>query len=100
MRLVFAVGISMLATMGGAFAQDAANGKVLAQRWCSSCHIVGSAQVGGSADLPTFGSIARRPGFNARRLANFLADPHPKMPNMALSRGETADIAAYIATLQ
>jgi hypothetical protein len=27
-------------------------------------------------------------------------DPHPKMPNMQLSRTEAGDLAAYIATLK
>ena len=31
--------------------------------------------------------------------AFFLLEPHPKMPNMQLSRSEAADLAAYIATL-
>jgi mono/diheme cytochrome c family protein len=49
---------------------------------------------------PTFASVAKRPGFDAARIAFFLLDPHPKMPNMALSRDEAADIAAYLATLK
>ena len=36
----------------------------------------------------------------AAKLALFLMDPHPKMPNMQLSRTEAADLAAYIATLK
>jgi hypothetical protein len=32
--------------------------------------------------------------------AFFLLEPHPKMPNMQLSRSEAADLAAYIATLK
>jgi len=48
---------------------------------------------------PTFASIARQPGFDADKLAFFLLDPHPKMPNMALTRREASDLAAYIATL-
>ena len=35
-------------------------------------------------------------GLRRNRLANFLLDPHPKMPNMSLTRTEAADIAAYI----
>lgn len=38
-------------------------------------------------------------GFSAAQLTYFLLDPHPKMPNMALTRTEAADLAAYIATL-
>jgi hypothetical protein len=40
------------------------------------------------------------PGFDAGRVALFLLDPHPKMPDMGLSRTEAADLAAYIATLK
>jgi len=35
----------------------------------------------------------------ASELKDFLTDPHPKMPNMSLSRSEIADIVAYIKTL-
>ena len=49
--------------------------------------------------LPSFASVARRPDFDAAKLAFFLLDPHPKMPNMALTRREAEDIAAYIARL-
>jgi len=49
---------------------------------------------------PPFATIAKIPDFDAGKIALFLLDPHPKMPNMALSRSEAADIAAYIATLK
>jgi hypothetical protein len=29
-----------------------------------------------------------------------LLDPHPKMPDMGLSRSDAADLAAYIAALK
>jgi hypothetical protein len=48
----------------------------------------------------TFASVAARPDFDPAKLAFFLLDPHPKMPNMQLSRDEASDIAAYIATLK
>lgn len=47
---------------------------------------------------PSFASIAQRADFNAEKLALFLLEPHPKMPNMSLSRDEARDIAAYIST--
>jgi hypothetical protein len=40
------------------------------------------------------------PGFDAAKVALFLLNPHPKMPDMNLSRAEAADLAAYIATLR
>jgi mono/diheme cytochrome c family protein len=79
-------------------AGDAENGKVLAQRWCAECHVVSSEQRRASEAAPTFAWVARQPGFNVFRLAFFLLDPHPKMPNMSLTRQEASDLAAYIAT--
>jgi hypothetical protein len=40
------------------------------------------------------------PNFDEKKLMFFLLEPHPKMPNMALSRAEVADLADYIATLK
>jgi mono/diheme cytochrome c family protein len=80
-------------------AGDAENGKVLAQRWCAACHVVSSEQREANVAAPTFASIARQPGFDANKLVFFLLDPHPKMPNMSLTRREASDLAAYIATL-
>jgi len=40
-------------------------------------------------------------GFQPReKLAFFLLDPHPKMPNFPLTRIEAGDISAYIASLR
>ena len=83
-----------------AIAADAGHGGDLAKRWCASCHVVASSQAQASADVPSFASIARRPDFSAERLAFFLLDPHPKMPNFPLSRTEATDIAAYIGSLR
>ena len=82
------------------FAADADNGSRLAHRWCEACHIVDSAQGRTSTDAaPPFPTIAARPGFNAATIALFLLEPHPKMPNMSLTRIEVADLAAYIGSL-
>jgi mono/diheme cytochrome c family protein len=82
------------------FAANADNGFRLAQRWCASCHVVSSTQGRGSDATPSFVSLAKRANFNAEKLAFFLLDPHPKMPNMSLTRDEAEDIAAYIGTLR
>ncbi len=84
----------------GALAADAQHGKTLAQVWCASCHLVAPEQRQASADVPSFASIGQQPNFNAARLAFFLLDPHPKMPNLSLTRAEAADLAAYISSLQ
>lgn len=96
--LVVALTISTSSAPEARAAGDAENGKNLAQRWCAACHVVSSEQRQASVAAPTFASIARRPGFDADKLAFFLLDPHPKMPNMSLSRREASDLAAYIAT--
>ena len=80
-------------------AADADHGADLAKRWCASCHVVANGQSEASADVPSFVSVACRPDFSPERLAFFLLDPHPKMPNFPLSRTEAGDIAAYIASL-
>ena len=84
-----------------AFAADPSNGERLAHRWCEACHVVSPSQNRTATDqAPPFATIARRPDFEASKIATFLLDPHPKMPDMNLSRSEAADLAAYISTLK
>ena len=80
-------------------AADAANGSRLAQRWCEACHVVAPTQSLSFSDAAPFATIAARPDFDAAKLALFLLDPHPKMPDMSLTRSEAADLAAYIGSL-
>jgi mono/diheme cytochrome c family protein len=80
-------------------AADATNGSRLAQRWCEACHVVAPTQSRSSSDAAPFATIAARPDFDAAKLALFLLDPHPKMPDMSLTRSEAADLAAYIGSL-
>jgi mono/diheme cytochrome c family protein len=79
-------------------AGDAVHGKRIAQRWCASCHLVAEGQKRAMADAPSFSDIARRRE-DAKALADFLVDPHPKMPDMHLSRREIDDLVAYIRSL-
>jgi mono/diheme cytochrome c family protein len=83
-----------------AMAADADHGFDLAKRWCAACHVVDADQKQANTDAPPFASIARKEDFSQEKLAFFLLDPHPKMPNFPLSRSEAADIAAYIGTLR
>jgi mono/diheme cytochrome c family protein len=78
---------------------DSARGAKLAKQWCASCHIVSSDQTRGTDAAPPFASIAKRPGFTANRTAHFLMRSHPRMPDVHLTRDETRDLSAYIATL-
>ena len=82
-----------------ALAADPSHGETVVKRWCASCHLVAPGQKS-STEAPPFAAVAKQPDFDANKLAFFLLDPHPKMPNMQLSRTEAADIAAYIASLK
>ena len=90
--------VALAALSSSALGADAAFGGMLAKRWCAACHVVASDQQSGSTEAPPFSAIADKLGFNAEKLALFLLEPHPKMPNMSLSRTEAADLAAYIAS--
>jgi len=79
-----------------ASAADAGNGERLARRWCASCHVVAADQRQGNTQAAPFSEIAKMPGFDAAKLALYLLLPHPRMPDMSLSRSEAADLAAYI----
>lgn len=80
-----------------AFAADAGNGERLAKRWCATCHVVATDQAKGNTQAPPFSAVAKVPDFNEQKLAFYLLLPHPRMPDMNLSRSEAADLAAYIA---
>ncbi len=89
-----------MALTGEAGAADAYQGGQIARRWCEPCHVVAPDQAGATGEAPPFTEIAKRPGFDASQIAMFLLDPHPKMPNMSLTRIEAGDLAAYIASLR
>jgi mono/diheme cytochrome c family protein len=81
-------------------AADARNGEHIARRWCASCHLVAPNQTGPTSEAPPFATLAARADFDASKIAHFLLDPHPRMPDMALTRNESADLAAYIDSLK
>jgi len=97
------VGCTLLLAATGmgypARAADAYHGQQLAHRWCAPCNAVAFNQPEPTSEAPPFVTIAHRQDFDAERLTMFLLDPHPKMPDMSLTRFEAGDLAAYIATL-
>ena len=100
--LAMSAGSALIVSMlmcASAFAADAEQGEKLARRWCAACHVVANDQTHGTDNVPTFAAIAKIPGFDANKIAMFLRDPHPKMPDMQLSNTEAADLAAYIVSL-
>ena len=80
---------------------DAAYGSMVAVTWCSACHLVTPEQGGvANADVPSFRSIAQRLPSDADVLAAFIADPHPPMPNLALSRQDIRDCPCLYRNLE
>ncbi|NRG16992.1 cytochrome c [Rhizobiales bacterium] len=77
-------------------AGDPAEGERLARQWCSACHVVADDQKSGTEAVPSFTEIAETRGFNEATLAGFLADPHPKMPDMSLTTREISNLTSYI----
>lgn len=99
-RLLSLTVLAMATAIGPTLAADPVNGERLARRWCAACHVVSEKQTGTVSEAPPFAVVARRPDFSERTVAFFLLDPHPRMPNMSLTRAEASDLAAYIATLK
>jgi mono/diheme cytochrome c family protein len=79
---------------------DAQNGRVLAERFCATCHVVVPGAAGGRPDVPSFASIARTPHMTPERLAGAIVLPHPAMPGVALTRAELRDVIAYVTSLK
>lgn len=84
---------------GVAEAANPDNGQLLAERWCAGCHTISpNHKPATTTEAPPFSAVAHKPDFNASAVALFLLYPHPKMPDMGLSRDDAADLAAFIAT--
>jgi hypothetical protein len=79
-------------------AASAETGMQVAERRCSSCHATSPEQGEASADVPSFMSIAERSQNDLEWLEAFLADPHPPMPDMSLTRQEIQDLIAHFDT--
>jgi len=93
-------GFFLAASPFPASAADEATGKALALQWCSSCHLVSDDQAtASSVSLPSFYDMARDPDWSQEKLATFLANPHPKMPDMNLGNTEIVNLSAYISSL-
>ena len=90
--------IAVTALPQAALAADAANGERLAKRWCAACHVVATDQKSGNTQVAPFSAVAKVPGFDTAKLALYLLLPHPKMPDMNLTRSEAADLTAYIVS--
>jgi mono/diheme cytochrome c family protein len=81
-------------------APDATNGKELASRLCSNCHLVGSGQQQqANADIPSFHEIANKQEQTAGAIMAHIMLPKHPMPVIPLTKKELSDLAAYILSL-
>lgn len=84
-----------------AAAQDAQQGREIALRWCSPCHVIERPATSAAADgLPTFPAIAAKPDLSADQLRAAMNPQHSRMPDFALSRRQQDDLIAYIYSLR
>ena len=79
-------------------AGDAERGRLLAEGWCTSCHVVSDDVPGGTLG-PAFSAMILLRGRSDAQLAGWLAAPHDPMPDFNLSAREIEDIVAYIGSL-
>jgi mono/diheme cytochrome c family protein len=105
-RRARSTGAALLCLLGGAATcqaqpADATHGHALAARLCSQCHQVDASSANPRlADVPSFASIAGRPGVSAEQLAGRIIIPHPEMPGVQLTTREIRDIVSYILSLK
>jgi mono/diheme cytochrome c family protein len=92
----------MLLTIRSALAEDlkVTAGRQVAQTWCINCHVVEPKQVRGSDQTPSFRAIANQKRTTAASLHAFLAIPHGRMPDQALSNRDMDAVVAYILSLK
>jgi len=103
-QMLFSALITLSVLSGSAMSAQAADadaGKALSLQWCSACHLVSNDQsVTASDSQPSFYDLAADKTWDEASLKTFLADPHPKMPDMSLGNQEIANIARYIQSLK
>lgn len=101
--LATTLGIVLTATAYSSIAHagDAAEGRAIASRWCSSCHNIGGESKPSASDaIPTFDSVAQRKDLNRVQLETWIGNPHPPMPNLNLTRVEIDNLVTYIESLR
>ena len=79
---------------------DADRGLARAMQLCSGCHVVSDDQTAtDQIGAPTFAALAETAAVTPDGLLVAVGRPHPRMPEIDLSRQDAADLSAYIATL-
>jgi cytochrome c len=101
-RMMLAAVLAIAGLRAQAQDGDVAAGHAFAREACNACHVVEAEQRAPRRIVigPAFRDIANTRGITATALRVFLTTSHPKMPNLILTREETADVIAYILSLR
>ena len=77
---------------------DPEAGRDIVRSWCTACHVVDLEGTGADAG-PALPALLAGRQRSADEIRGWLADPHPPMPNLNLSRQEIENILAYLESL-
>ncbi len=101
MRISFFLGACLAALPVLAQAQNVENGRALAERWCSKCHVVSAVAASGQSNgLPTFPGLAARKDMTSDKLKAAMNAEHSRMPDLQIGIRDQDDLAAYILSLK
>jgi mono/diheme cytochrome c family protein len=94
--LILLPGLAVAVKLG-----DPKLGLAYARKNCAECHRVepGGA-VSRSIIIPSFESIANKPGITALALNVWMQTPHPTMPNLIVPAEERDNLISYIMSLR
>lgn len=100
--LLSTIGAGAAGAQGAGDHIDPALGRILAERWCTECHVVTPLRTNSTAvsAAPDFTAIANDSTSTELGLTVFLKTPHATMPDIRLSRDQIAQIASYIPSLK
>jgi len=77
-----------------------AEGRHLAEAWCTACHAIDAKAAATANAAPGFAAIANQPSTTELSLKVFLRSNHPNMPNLVLKPDQADNLVAYILSLK
>ena len=102
MRATLAILAFSLAATAAVAQPSVDRGRWLAQHSCAMCHAIGEQGASPNAAAPPFRELYKRYPIDnlAEAFAEGIVTGHPQMPEFRLSAGQTADLLAYLKSLQ
>jgi cytochrome c len=104
LRSIIMSGVLVVLTPPAHAQGDPDAGQKVVGRWCTSCHLVGANEAAtdqsGSDAAPPLSSVLTEENLTPDQVWGWLAEPHPPMPGLDLSRSEIDDIIAYLESIK